>query len=263
MFCPKCGAQNPEDVNFCSKCGEKFLNKTSETEKGDSSYRKVTSSENFMNYSISKRVNANLAILILVFGIVGLFLVFIPFGILLSSILGVVNAVLLVLLIFQWAQVLNLNAENTSKILRNLAASGASNSAELNMLASNLGSVKIDLTMYWLYLGFYVLSNFMNWVWLWGGGFLFNILSFIFLMVFLQNTFSSEQKLQNIKNQLYSYRVGKSTRVLNQIKPRNVGLLILFFIITFGIYWWYFLIKHSQEINDFLDADEYNLKVLR
>jgi len=261
MFCQNCGAQNPDNVLYCSKCGKKLSTANIGGEKPDSSYWKE--SYNYASFSVSKRVNATLGIMILVLGIVAIVLSFIPFGVIISSVLVLVNAVLLVILMFQWAEVINQNSENSSKLLTDLSSKGILDSAEFNSMISTLRTVKIDLTMYWLYIGFYVLSSFLNWIWLWSGGFIFSFLSFIFMMIFLQNTFSSEQKLQQTKNRFYSFRMGSSARQLNQIKQRNVFLLILFTIITLGIYWWYILINHSQEINDFLDADEFNLKNLR
>ncbi|MCD6103632.1 MAG: DUF4234 domain-containing protein, partial [Thermotogaceae bacterium] len=84
---------------------------------------------------------------------------------------------------------------------------------------------------------------------------IFSLLAIIFLAIYLQSVFTVSKRLEEIKNTMYSV-MGISTLQMQNIKSRNIGLFILFVIITLGIYWLYLLIKLSSEINNYLDTDQ-------
>lgn len=84
---------------------------------------------------------------------------------------------------------------------------------------------------------------------------LFNIIGFVFLGIYLQQTFKTAALLQEYKDRFYSVYQNAMTTPVRKMKNRNVFLTVLFIIITLGIYWWYLLIAFSKEINEFLELD--------
>lgn len=254
MFCSKCGSPNDEQAKYCANCGSPLKEENANSGNG----KKQPEAFNHFNLSSvtkEKEVNVTFAILVLVLGLIGIFTAWIPFGFIITMILGFAGAVLQTIVIFQWADVINANVENTKIFLNQSMNENSEKASDFQSMLMHLQSIKIDMTMFWVYLAMYVLGQILSFTF-WVTP-LVNILAFIFLMIYLQNTFSQEQKLQSLKNRFYGYMSSRTVR-LDQIKNRNVGLLILFAIITIGIYWWYLIIKHSQEINDFIDADNSN-----
>jgi len=260
MFCSKCGALNDDDSKFCSKCGAPLGDVSSDS----NTYSVEDVGEKKNSFDVSgvikeKEVKVIFAILVLLFGLIGIFTAWVPFGFVVTMILGFINAVLQTILIFQWADVINTNIDNTRIFINQLISKKPEKASELQMMISQLQGIKIDMTMFWVYMVLYVLSQVLSFnYWITP---VVSILAFIFLMIYLQNTFSQEHRLLSLKNQFYGH-FSAHTYHLDQIKKRNVGLLILFVIITLGIYWWYILIKHSQEINDFVEADVNNRRMI-
>jgi len=111
----------------------------------------------------------------------------------------------------------------------------------LSTVEVHLESLDLRSWAYWLYVGFYAV--------------IFSLLAIIFLAIYLQSVFTVSKRLEEIKNTMYSV-MGISTLQMQNIKSRNIGLFILFVIITLGIYWLYLLIKLSSEINNYLDTDQ-------
>ncbi len=120
----------------------------------------------------------------------------------------------------------------------------------LSVLEGHLSTLNLNIWAYWVYLVFYVISFLIP-----VASFVFSILAIVFLSVYLQSVFSVSKRLEEIKNAMYPL-LGISFPMMSYIKQRNVGIFILLTIVTLGIYWWYLLIKLSDEINQYIDADQ-------
>src|SRR6056297_1712194 len=223
MKCPKCGYDNKEDANYCSKCSHKL--------KDDS---KLPGLE----FAKETEVNEVVAFFIIGFGVLSIMLFLVP---IVGGLLFAITGILQVWLMFQWMEVLNTNINNSLNILRFMdnSKNGFFKSATVSDYINKLKKSKIDMFWFWVY-----------------------VLLYIFGGIFLQMIFNSEKNLQMAKNHFYSILLPEKYRFMNQIKPRNFLLVMLLTVITLGIYWYYLLIKHSSEINAFIAADQENRRHL-
>lgn len=241
MKCPKCGYDNKEDANFCSKCSYKL--------KDDS---KLPGLE----FAKETEVNEIVAFFIIGFGILSIMLFLVP---LVGGLLFAITGILQVWLMFQWMEVLNTNINNSLNILQYMDESknGFFKSVTVSDYIIKLKKSKIDMFWFWVYVLLYIFGGISR-----RYAIYLNLASFIFLGIFLQMIFNTEKNLQMAKNHFYSILLPVKYRYMNQIKPRNFLLVMLLTVITLGIYWYYLLIKHSSEINAFIAADQENRRHL-
>ena len=241
MKCPKCGYDNKEDANYCSKCSHKL--------KDDS---KLPGLE----FAKETEVNEIVAFFIIGFGILSIMLFLVP---LVGGLLFAITGILQVWLMFQWMEVLNTNINNSLNILQYMDESknGFFKSVTVSDYIIKLKKSKIDMFWFWVYVLLYIFGGISR-----GYAIYLNLASFIFLGIFLQMIFNTEKNLQMAKNHFYSILLPAKYHYMNQIKPRNFLLVMLLTVITLGIYWYYLLIKHSSEINAFIAADQENRRHL-
>lgn len=170
---------------------------------------------------------------------------------LISGLLGVLAAIFTLIVLSQWSSTLNENIQNTKALLGYLKQKVETDKQiNLSVLEGHLSALNLNIWAYWLYLVFYIISFLVPMA-----SFIFSILAIVFLSVYLQSVFTVARRLEEIKNAMYPM-LGISSPMLSYIKQRNVGIFILLVIVTFGIYWWYLLIKLSDEINQYIDADQ-------
>ncbi|MFN4191283.1 MAG: DUF4234 domain-containing protein [Pseudothermotoga sp.] len=170
---------------------------------------------------------------------------------LISILLGVLAAIFTLIVLSQWSTTLNENIQNTKALLSYLKQKVETDKQiNLGVIEGHLSALNLNLWAYWLYLVFYIISFFVPTISL-----VFTVLAIIFLSIYLQSVFTVAKRLEEIKNAMYPM-LGVSSPMLSYIKQRNVGVFILLTIVTFGIYWWYLLIKLSDEINQYIDADQ-------
>jgi len=168
-----------------------------------------------------------------------------------SGLLGILSAIFTLIVLNQWSSTLNENIQN-SKILLDYAKQKVETEKQMNLVAlqSHLSVLSLNVWAYWAYLIVYVISFFIPML-----SFVLWILSVIFLSIYLQSVFTVAKKLEEIKNIMYPV-FGISSPMMSYIKQRSIGVFILLVIVTLGIYWWYLLIKLSDEINQYIDADQ-------
>ncbi|HOJ87803.1 MAG TPA: DUF4234 domain-containing protein [Pseudothermotoga sp.] len=170
---------------------------------------------------------------------------------LISGLLGILAGIFTLIVLNQWSGVLNENIQNTKVLLSYLKQKVESEKQmNLSVLEGHLSTLNLNIWAYWVYLVFYVISFLIP-----VASFVFSILAIVFLSVYLQSVFSVSKRLEEIKNAMYPL-LGISFPMMSYIKQRNVGIFILLTIVTLGIYWWYLLIKLSDEINQYIDADQ-------
>ena len=204
-------------------------------------------------------VNVNIAVFVIIFGILGLALSLVP---IVGAVFSVLAGALQIVVMYQWTEALNTNIENSLKILAFAMDDNATESTpgNLRMYTNQLQNSRIDMLWFWLHLAFYIISGvIINALF----ATLASIMAFIFLGIFLQSIFNTEERLQGAKDLFYGIYLHGDNIAMRRIKKRHFGLVILFTIITLGIYWWFLLINHSREINDFIEADVYNRSLLK
>ncbi|HEY8542568.1 MAG TPA: DUF4234 domain-containing protein [Pseudothermotoga sp.] len=170
---------------------------------------------------------------------------------LLSGLLGILAAIFTLIVLNQWSNTLNENIQNTKVLLSYLKQKvDADKQINLSVLEGHLSALNLNIWAYWVYMTFYIVSFIVPMASL-----VFAILAVVFLSIYLQSVFTVAKRLEEIKNAMYPM-LGISSPMLSYIKQRNVGIFILLVIVTIGIYWWYLLIKLSDEINQYIDADQ-------
>ena len=267
MYCSQCGKQNPDDSKFCASCGARIgAPERVETQRTSPA---TPATGRLVDFTLEKRVNVNLAIASLIIGILGV--VFSLIGLVtsvqsvyagdigglfagsaiftLSFLTNVIVLILQTIVIFQWSTSLNMNIDNTRLICRRLTAANPQNS-DYRELEYRLDTLKFEPWAFWVYLGLYFLGIVVP-----AYSWLFNIIGFVFLGIYLQQTFKTAALLQEYKDRFYSVYQNAMATPVRKMKNRNVFLTVLFINITLGIYWWYLLIAFSKEINEFLELD--------
>ncbi len=171
----------------------------------------------------------------------------------LGGLLGFVSGILQLVVMFQWSSVLKTNIDNTRIIMTSLGrrVTDRDKVDVIDLFSSKLSGMQLPVWSYWLYVVFYIVGLFTG-----AYAILFFILAFIFLAVYLHGVFSVSENLQDMKGKIYPFLLEKIVfEDIRRINKRNIGLFILLSIITFGIYWYYLLIKLSSEINAYVDID--------
>jgi len=194
-----------------------------------------------------KYVSKEMAIIAVVLSVIGIATLYVGIGI----IFQLVSAVLIFIVLYQWSQAIKTNIQNTLFILNHVKENieDEQKKSAIIALESRLKTIEIYDWAYWIYL-VCAIVGYINWYL-----FFINLIGLIFAAIYLQNVFSASFKLQDAKSKVYQYVSNKFILSGEIIKRRNIGLFIILAIITFGIYWYYILIKMSYEINEFLQWD--------
>ncbi len=171
-----------------------------------------------------------------------------------SIILGIVSAILQFVVLYQWCKVLNTNIKNTQRIFNYMKESLQDPlRGEIGFFANRIEDFLIPTWLFWTYLVLYLVG-------LIPAATIVGLIAFIVLAVFLSKVFQTTNRISDLKDKLYSYLKGQKGLGLDysveRIPHRSIGIFILLFIITFGIYWAYILIKMSSEINQYVHSDE-------
>jgi hypothetical protein len=194
-----------------------------------------------------KFVNKEIAIIAVVLGIIGIFTMFIGIG----FIFQIISSILSFIVLYQWSQAVKTNIQNTQIILDHIRENIQDDSKKNAIVAleARLKTIEIYDWAFWVYL-ICAIIGYINWY-----VFFINLIGFVFLAIYLQNLFQACKKVQEAKNKVYQYVSSKLILNGEIIKDRNIGMFILLSIVTIGIYWYYILIKMSDEINEFLQWD--------
>ncbi len=194
-----------------------------------------------------KYVSKEMAIIAVVLSVIGIATLYVGIGI----IFQLVSAILIFIVLYQWSQAIKTNIQNTLFILNHVKENIEDEQKKNAIVAleSRLKTIEIYDWAYWIYL-VCAIVGYINWYL-----FVINLIGLIFAAIYLQNVFSASFKLQDAKSKVYQYVSDKFILSGEIIKRRNIGLFIILAIITFGIYWYYILIKMSYEINEFLQWD--------
>ncbi|WP_233186277.1 DUF4234 domain-containing protein [Thermotoga sp. KOL6] len=155
--------------------------------------------------------------------------------------LSTVSVFSLLIVYRQWAFLLNENALKTLELARRY-------SMVINEKPLVPGWSYSTFVVFW-FLGFLFPE-----VWI------FSLLQIVFFVVFLHFLFETIKKLQDLKRRLY--RTIFDAEFKSTVKDRNVLSVFLLTILTLGVYWFYLVIKLSQEINNFLDTDDQMMRNL-
>ncbi len=170
---------------------------------------------------------------------------------LVSGLVGILAAIFTLIVLNQWSSTLNENIQNTKILLSYLKQKvEPDKQINLSVIEGHLSTLNLNIWAYWVYMVFYIISFLVPMA-----SFVFSILAIVFLSIYLQSVFTVAKRLEEIKNAMYPL-LGISSPMLSYVKHRNVGIFIVLTIITFGIYWWYLLVKLSDEINQYIDADQ-------
>jgi hypothetical protein len=193
----------------------------------------------FQGWKILEYIDAN--------QLIGSFALFIIGGILL-----LLSQIFQIIVVYQWSRALNTNIDNTRYTFHQLKTKieDKSKTEALNVMDMGLSNNKVQVWAYWIYFAMIIISYFsigsLSWI---------SLIGVIFLAIYINSVFSVAKYLQDSKNRVYEYLNKRIYFTKSIIKDRNVGLFILFVIITFGIYWLYLIIKLSDEINNYLSWD--------
>ncbi len=169
-----------------------------------------------------------------------------------AGLFALLSQIFQIIIVYQWSRALNTNIENTRYTFHELKEkmSDKSKIEAFDIVDMRFSRNKVQVWAYWVYFVMLLVSYFSFGMYSWAA-----LIGVIFLAIYIQSVFSIAKYLQEAKTQLYNF-LGKNYLFNNRfIKDRNVGLFILFIIITFGIYWLYLIIKLSAEINDYLSWD--------
>ncbi len=175
-----------------------------------------------------------------------------------TIVMGIILMILQLILLKQWMNVLNRNILNTQSLLASIKTDDVSVKSEIETASMEMKNEVIPGWAFWGYIISYLLTivfSFIGYV-----AVIFAIVSLIFFLIYLHEIFSTSSDLFKTKSRVYSYLKNmKGLPASEEIMPvtrRNLFLVILLTIVTFGIYWLYLIIKLSYEINEYVKSDE-------
>ncbi|HAA86592.1 MAG TPA: hypothetical protein DCE14_09655 [Kosmotogaceae bacterium] len=220
-----------------------------------------------------KRISTSMAVTAVILGIVGTVFMFIgavaaaeaayyddfdmmtgaSAVMILAGLLGLVSGILQAVVMYQWSCGLKTNIENTRVIMTGLSKkiTDSEKTDVIDLFSTRLSGMQLPVWAYWLYVVLYIIGLFSG-----AYAILFFVLGFIFLAIYLHGVFSVSESLQDMKGKIYPFLLEKVVfEDIRKINKRNIGLFILLSIVTFGIYWYYLIIKLSSEINAYTDID--------
>ena len=169
-----------------------------------------------------------------------------------GGLFALISQIFQVIVIYKWSRAINTNIDNTRFVFNELKkeVKDKSKNEALDILNFEFSTNKVQDWAYWIYFAMLIIAFFSLGSFAWAAP-----IGVIFLAIYIHSIFSISKSLQETKTHIYNF-LGKRDLSNNKyIKDRNVGLFILFIIITFGIYWLYLIIKLSDEINDYLSWD--------
>ncbi len=173
-------------------------------------------------------------------------------------ILGIVTAILQLIVLKQIMDVLNNNIVHTRAMLANIQTDDLSIKSEIEAAARELESESIPGWAFWGYVISYVVAMIFSFVP--PVTTVFGLVGFVFFLIYLHQIFSTAASIYGVKNRVYSYlRNMKGLPQIEELRPiakRNIFLVLILTIVTFGIYWLYLLVRLPTEVNEFVKSDE-------
>lgn len=225
------------------------------------------------------RVNVTLAIMVVIFTLIGFVILMTTFGEIISVssyqdfstyiyigsgyyvtilIINLINMIFQFIVLREWMMVLNKNILNTQDMLSSIKTEDLSLKSEIEAASLELKNELIPSWPFWGYIFSYTIG--ILFIAEMGITFIFEILAFIFLLIYLYRIFVSASAIYKTKYRLYAYlRNSKglpNVQDIPQITQRNIFLVVLLTVITIGIYWLYLIVKLSFEINEYVKNDE-------
>lgn len=172
--------------------------------------------------------------------------------------LDVITMILLLMVLKEIMDVLNRNIENTRALLAKVITDDTSVKSEIEAAARELKSERIPGWALWGYFLSCVVG--LVFAFVLPVASIFGIVGFVFFLIYLHQIFSTSTSIYAIKNRVYSYLKNmKGLPQVEEIRPitkRNVFLVLILMIVTFGIYWLYLIAKLPSEVNEFVQSDE-------
>jgi len=255
------GKQIDIDSKFCSSCGIKILSEkeyTDEKQKNDSTQKDEKKIEFRKNSFPVQRINTALlytGIFISIF--LALIIVSVGTNIILSF-LSIIPKVIILIIYYQWIETINTMIKNSAEFFLPAGDHVLNKSSLISDALSSLKMSSIQLKFFDAYCVFSILSfilsisNALPVV-----SIITSIISLIIYAFMLIEIFNAESNLQYTNNRIYTSLSNKTNQIYS-LTERKAGMVILFTIITLGIYNLYLLVKHYHEINEFISADEFN-----
>lgn len=173
-------------------------------------------------------------------------------------IIGAITMILLFIVLKEIMDVLNRNIENTRALLASVMTDDTSVKSEVEAAARELKDERIQGWAFWGYFISYIVGLIFTFVP--PVALTFGVAGLIFFLIYLHQIFSTSTSIYTIKIRAYSYL--KNMKGLPQIEEvqsitkRNVFLVLILMIVTFGIYWLYLIVKLPSEVNEFVQTDE-------
>ncbi|BBJ27721.1 hypothetical protein [Athalassotoga saccharophila] len=224
------------------------------------------------------RVNVTLAVMVIIFTLISIVVLFTAVGEIMYSynnqsayityansgyyvtimIINFINMIFQFIVLKEWMDVLNRNILNTQSMISTIKTEDLSVKSEIETASLELKNAMVKGWPFWAYMISYIIG--ILFVFEMGVMALFEILAFIFLLIYLYHIFSSYSAIYKTKSRLYSYLRNMkglpNVQDVPQITQRNIFLVVIFTIITAGVYWLYLIVKLSLEINEYVKNDE-------
>ncbi len=173
-------------------------------------------------------------------------------------ILGVITAILQFVVLKQIMNVLNNNINHTRALLANIQTDDLSIKSEIEAAAKELESERVPGWAFWGYVVSYIIAFVFLFVPPMTS--IFGLVGFVLYLIYLYQIFSTSASIYQVKNRVYSYlRNMKKLPQVEELRPitkRNIFLVLVLTIVTFGVYWLYLLVKLPTEVNEFVKSDE-------
>ncbi len=173
-------------------------------------------------------------------------------------IISFINMIFQFIVLKEWMDVLNRNILNTQSMISTIRTEDLSVKSEIEAASLELKNAMIKGWPFWGYMISYILG--ILFIFEMGIAMFFEILAFVFLLIYLYHIFSTSSSIYKTKSRLYSYLRNMkglpNVQDMPQITQRNIFLVVVFTIITAGIYWLYLIVKLSMEINEYVKNDE-------
>jgi len=175
-----------------------------------------------------------------------------------SAIFGIVGLIISLTIYSQWIGINNKLIDNTTEFFSGAISYFPEKEKYINYSLQELKSLRISSAGLWLYGIFMFIFNFIipsplnatiNLV--------LSVVGIVLFYLMARKILIAEEGIQRLSNGLFSH-IASNYQRMHQIKPRNLITVILLSIITVGIYFIYFLIKNSLEINEFVEAEYHN-----
>ncbi len=173
-------------------------------------------------------------------------------------IINFINMIFQFIVLKEWMDVLNRNIVNTQSMISTIKTEDLSVKSEIETASLELKNAMVKGWPFWGYMISYIVG--ILFIFEMGITVIFEVLALVFLLIYLYHIFSSSSAIYKTKSRLYSYLRNMkglpNVQDIPQITQRNIFLVVIFTIITAGIYWLYLIVKLSMEINEYVKNDE-------